>query len=1350
MNLNRSMSLTLVISMILTLFVSFNAFAQAEWDPFNGDKDVNVVFIGGSITAGDGYRSGIGDYLIEKYSNLVEGRTIKNYNAGIGGTGSYYGFMRLDRDVISKKPDLVFVEFAVNDGVDKETAMFGMEGIVRSLQSLENPPMIVFVYTSGPQLKNNSDKHQPIADYYQIPVIDFRQHMIDDGYKGTDAGLTYEQLPSKLKMLYGDIIHPNSEGGKLWTKYAVADLSADPKACFKYPKINKEPLTSTYKYINGMHPVFVGAADALNNGTLNVGGYHKEYSDGAMDINETSTLTYDFEGNLMIPMVKTSVNGGYANILIADSSVSERVNTYFTAGADTMAVKALNLADGKHTITIKGENNIPDGSSGKNISVLGFFKEGEKYKYPTEYPDYVVRHNEEIKETKTEETKTVENYEEYQSDLNIAYQLRILNETQKLSPAQEMTRKELAYAIVNIVSNDTNKVDKWKEAVFKTDGNDTVIERKKDTNTFIDVRTDNEYYDAVEKVNIYGYMGGVSSNTFDLDGVVTIAQISAVLVKMLGYNILAQEKGGYPNGYIAIASELGLLKGIDVGEPSKAINIATFAKILKNTYKVKIMFTSYQTQGASIEKSEETFLKYYMDYSWISGLMSQTPITSLTTANNSNKFVVGGYELNGTANSFVYIDYIGRDVEAIYNKDNEMVYAFLNEKDEVTSIEFVDVNQYSKGILQYFENDSNKSISIKKDAYLLHNGISINTFDENLFSFKKGYIQIIETTKGEQIVSVSSYEDWVVASNDINSKVLYRKGDSNNRNLGTLDYGNLRYIRVADEKDNIVDIASLSSDSIISVCRNIKSAKILLSNVKVDAFNISEIEKNNELIVVKNGSASYEVLSNYYDSGKMPNLFVGNTYKLYIDVFGYIVWAEQTVTSVKQGGVIKQFYAPDNNVGNLCEVEVVDFSGKVKQYKISDKLKVVDNLGITKILKYNDEIKEYFQGFQGFAEFVLNDKKEVKEFDLPRTVIQSTDDEDTVYDILKVLNVSKTDFRSNSTLNVWIGEYAKIYFTPSFTQFLYCPDSIEEKKYKGSTSVRQVFPTADPYSIKAYGNIKSSTAKYIVCTTERAAVTATYDLFANVYYVNKVYKTVNEDGETVDAIDGTLLKYNGSMRASTFYSKLNEVELPNGTTSLIMGCTDVLRSKDDIGVLNRYKVNKGDLIGIVPSGNNVGYMLYMYMLYKTDAYAPGSEGYGRKGWIVGAKSTYADNDIYSNPYSIGSTGNLYTDAKLQSNWSSKILRGYVVSYIDGVMKITTQDLSTGAFIENEPGYITEFVKKFSGSDQETYCIDYTTGEVRKATDSDIRSYDDYGNNASQILFLGRGTTWSAIIINGEN
>lgn len=81
---------------------------------------LTVCFFGGSLTWSanatepnvTGFRGLMAKYLTERYPNAH----FTFVDAAIGGTGSSLGMFRLERDVMSKKPDLVFLDFSCNDG----------------------------------------------------------------------------------------------------------------------------------------------------------------------------------------------------------------------------------------------------------------------------------------------------------------------------------------------------------------------------------------------------------------------------------------------------------------------------------------------------------------------------------------------------------------------------------------------------------------------------------------------------------------------------------------------------------------------------------------------------------------------------------------------------------------------------------------------------------------------------------------------------------------------------------------------------------------------------------------------------------------------------------------------------------------------------------------------------------------------------------------------------------------------------------------------------------------------------------------------------------------------------------
>ena len=60
----------------------------------------------------DGWRRLSREWLQKEYPQC----TFKEVHAAIGGTGSSLGVFRFNHDALQYKPDLLFVEFATNDG----------------------------------------------------------------------------------------------------------------------------------------------------------------------------------------------------------------------------------------------------------------------------------------------------------------------------------------------------------------------------------------------------------------------------------------------------------------------------------------------------------------------------------------------------------------------------------------------------------------------------------------------------------------------------------------------------------------------------------------------------------------------------------------------------------------------------------------------------------------------------------------------------------------------------------------------------------------------------------------------------------------------------------------------------------------------------------------------------------------------------------------------------------------------------------------------------------------------------------------------------------------------------------
>lgn len=152
-----------------------------------------VVFLGGSITAGGGWRDHVGESLRRRFPSTQ----FEFVNAGIPSLGSTPHAFRLVRDALSKgRIDLMFVEAAVNDetnGMTPEEMLRGMEGVVRHARAHQPDMDIVLLHFADPgktkTLASGATpvvvaQHERVAGHYGTPSIDLAREVFERMHAG--------------------------------------------------------------------------------------------------------------------------------------------------------------------------------------------------------------------------------------------------------------------------------------------------------------------------------------------------------------------------------------------------------------------------------------------------------------------------------------------------------------------------------------------------------------------------------------------------------------------------------------------------------------------------------------------------------------------------------------------------------------------------------------------------------------------------------------------------------------------------------------------------------------------------------------------------------------------------------------------------------------------------------------------------------------------------------------------------------------------------------------------------------------------------------------------------------------
>ncbi|QHI70775.1 SGNH/GDSL hydrolase family protein [Tichowtungia aerotolerans] len=226
-------------------------------------EPVTVVYLGGSITRGatawplsgtdaqgkpfdftsydrekDSWRTLTFEWLRHRYEQTPG--QFRQVNAAIGGTPSLLGAYRLEQDVLSKNPDLVFVEFAVNDAYASFKTRDnpdGSDSILRTCSSIvtrlrnQNPDIAVFMPLSTHRVWADSehagwsealdcghDQTRLAAEYLHVPYVSIKRAFekmrpegADPFYGGTDTS--------------GNYVHPAPEGHRAYAETVEAALT---------------------------------------------------------------------------------------------------------------------------------------------------------------------------------------------------------------------------------------------------------------------------------------------------------------------------------------------------------------------------------------------------------------------------------------------------------------------------------------------------------------------------------------------------------------------------------------------------------------------------------------------------------------------------------------------------------------------------------------------------------------------------------------------------------------------------------------------------------------------------------------------------------------------------------------------------------------------------------------------------------------------------------------------------------------------------------------------------------------------------------------------------------------------
>ncbi len=171
-----------------------------------GEK-VTIGVIGGSITMGSAASTPEQSYAgwFKKWWELsFPEAEVEFVNAGIGATTSYLGVHRVEEDLLSHNPDMVIVEFSVNDSSATEFKQ-SYDNLCRRILLSESQPALLLLFTVQENGTSAIDIHGNVGFRYNIPMLNYGACVQNEIREGR---LTWKEISP-------DNIHPNNKGHQI-------------------------------------------------------------------------------------------------------------------------------------------------------------------------------------------------------------------------------------------------------------------------------------------------------------------------------------------------------------------------------------------------------------------------------------------------------------------------------------------------------------------------------------------------------------------------------------------------------------------------------------------------------------------------------------------------------------------------------------------------------------------------------------------------------------------------------------------------------------------------------------------------------------------------------------------------------------------------------------------------------------------------------------------------------------------------------------------------------------------------------------------------------------------------------
>ncbi len=626
---------------------------------------------------------------------------------------------------------------------------------------------------------------------------------------------------------------------------------------------------------------------------------------------------------------------------------------------------------------------------------------------------------------------------------------------------------------------------------------------------------------------------GDDTGKFRPNDKITYAEAMTILVRALGYEKVAEMKGGFPHGYIVVGSDNKISTGV-FSSAYKHISRGEVARMTENALNAKIMEVTGYGDDLKHEITDKTLLKDKLNVIKSQGQIVAIPNTSLEGASNlsQGEVKIGNkvYDTDQNLNNLLGYNVVFYVTET--DKSDNTIILALPEENKNSSIEikadlFEKISEKNgEKVLEFFKTESDKKLSnatLETDAKLIYNGKYEAMSDELLnMKNKSGKVVLLDTDRSGKydIAFVTEYSNMVVEEVTASGKIIDKysapaiKLDEEDEDISFTITRGYEELKPSDLKEFDVLSVAKSKDS--------KIFSIVVSNETVDG-KVTGVSSEGVYIDGK----LYKIADNY-----TAQIGLGTEGKFYLDIDNKIAATDKLSQISDSYAYLVKAYA-DMNADEVAKFKVFTKDGAEKLFVATEKIKyngVRGKLATDVVDEFNKEGSTKKQ----LITYTLNSEGQIIAIDTAKDNSQTGAIDENNFTMNHILDDAKFNGALNMLGNVKLDDKTIIFDIPE--------SATDISDY--SIASLSMFEDGQKYDAIVFDKTEDFYAKVIIVTN--AAFQTNAD--SSIAIVEKVVSATNDEDEETEMLyayqDGKQIKINAE--ESGILEKSEGVSLKNG------------------------------------------------------------------------------------------------------------------------------------------------------------------------------------------------------------